>query len=76
MMFSVTTERRDMRELAADGLMTVDAARRFLGVSRSTLYKLMNEGAVPYVQLRGVRRIPRAALVEFVAQNMRFGRSA
>ena len=75
-MSRVTTARRDPRELAADGLMTVDAARRFLGVSRSTLYKLMGDGTVPYVQLRGVRRIPKAALVDLIAANMRSGRGA
>ena len=75
-MIRTTTERRDPRELAADGLMTVEAARRFLGVSRSTLYKLMGDGTVPYVQLRGVRRIPKAALVDLIAANMRTGRGA
>ena len=75
-MFRMTTERRDLRELAADGLMTVDAARRFLGVSRSTLYKLMEDGTVPYVQLRGVRRIPKAALIDLIVANMRSGRGA
>lgn len=75
-MIRTTKARRDPRELAADGLMTVEAARRFLGVSRSTLYKLMSDGVVPYVQLRGVRRIPKAALVDLIAANMRSGRGA
>lgn len=74
MVLRTTTARGDKRELAAQGLMSVEEARRFLGVSRTTLYGLMNAGLVPFVKIGTARRIPRAALVEFVTQNMRFGR--
>jgi excisionase family DNA binding protein len=75
-MVRMTTDRRDPRELAAEGLMTVREAQRFLGISRSKLYQLMGDGVIPFVLVGAGRRIPKAALVEFIAQNLRRGRIA
>ena len=44
---------------------TVEAAR-LLGVGRSTVYLLMGEGRLESVKVGGLRRIPAAALEEYV----------
>lgn len=33
----------------------VSAAAKYLGVSRLTLYKLMNEGVLPYTKIKGLQ---------------------
>jgi len=42
-----------------------------LGVSKRTAYNLVNEGAVPVVQIRGVNRIPAAALETWIEDRER-----
>jgi excisionase family DNA binding protein len=54
-------------QLAEQGLLTVAETSRFLRVSRSTTYNLMNHGLLPWVKIGQCRRIPRAAVVEFVS---------
>jgi excisionase family DNA binding protein len=49
--------------LVHDGLRSVAEACEFLGVSRSTLYLLMDGGQLAYCKIRGARRIPYRALV-------------
>jgi len=43
-------------------------AARVLGVGRTKVYELMRTGALRSVRLDGSRRIPVAALAEFVAR--------
>lgn len=64
---------RDDGQLVADGLMLVLEAARFLKVSRSTVYELMDTGLLVYVKLGRARRIPRRAVVELAAANLRGG---
>lgn len=53
-------------------LMTVDELRRYLRVSRTTAYAMVNRGDVPVVRIgRGRIRIPRVALVRQLAETMR-----
>jgi excisionase family DNA binding protein len=59
--------------LFADGLTDVRGAAAFLCLSRSSLYSLMDAGALPYVKLGRARRIPRRALIEFAAARLRGG---
>jgi excisionase family DNA binding protein len=47
-------------------LSAADVALR-LGVSRNTAYNFISEGIVPVVRIRGVRRVPAAALEIWVA---------
>jgi excisionase family DNA binding protein len=56
--------------LMSDGLATVSEAAAFLGLSRSKLYDLMDQGFLAYVKLDRARRIPRRALVELAAANV------
>ena len=60
-------------DLVADGLMTVQEAAGFLRLSRSTVYTIMDRGELPFVKLGRSRRIPRRALVELAAREMRGG---
>jgi excisionase family DNA binding protein len=57
--------------LLADGLVPVSEAAAFLGVSRSTLYALMERGELPYVKIGRARRVPRRALITLAAARLR-----
>jgi excisionase family DNA binding protein len=59
--------------LIMDGLMTVRDAEEFLHLSRSTLYQMMDAGELAYVKLGRSRRIPRRAVLELAASNLRGG---
>jgi excisionase family DNA binding protein len=50
--------------IVADGLDTVEEARAFLRVSRSTIYSMMGSGTLRYVRLGRSRRIPHRCLIE------------
>lgn len=60
-------------QTVADGLMNVSEAMAFLAVARSTLYQLMETGQLPYVKIGRARRIPRRALIQLAASNLRGG---
>ncbi len=59
--------------LVEDGLMKVAAAAAFLSLSRATLYTLMDRGELPFVKLGRSRRIPKRAVVELAARELRGG---
>ena len=71
------TENKDMNSrpeaLCQEGAMTISESGRFTGWSRSYLYQLMDLGALPYVKHGRTRRIPRRALVQLLATNLRGG---
>ena len=56
--------------LLQDGLVGIQEACRFLAVSRSKLYELMDQRELPFVKIGSARRIPRRALVEFAAAHL------
>jgi excisionase family DNA binding protein len=61
-----TTDDTDARQgMLVDGLVGIEEGRRFLSVSRSTLYGLMDSGQLAYVKFGRNRRIPRRALIAF-----------
>ena len=43
-------------------LMTILDAARVLAISRSTVWKLMDSGALPWVKIGGARRVSAAAV--------------
>ena len=45
----------------------------FLDISRASLYRLINNGALPTVKLIGARRIPRRALIDLAASRVTVG---
>ena len=53
-----------------DGLDRVEEAGRFLEISRSRTYELMDAGELPFVKIGRSRRIPHRALVEFAARSL------
>jgi excisionase family DNA binding protein len=57
-------------EMVSEGMVTVEAARQFLGVSRSTIYALMDAGQLAYVKFGRSRRVPRRALRAFASGNL------
>ncbi len=59
-----------MKELVSDGLDKIADAARFLGLSVSQLYALMQRGDLPFVKIGRSRRIPHRALVELAAQHL------
>jgi excisionase family DNA binding protein len=65
----------DRTELVADGLMKVQEAAEFLRLSRSSLYAMMDAGELAFVKLGRSRRIPKRALVELAARELRGGLS-
>ncbi|MBN8625972.1 MAG: helix-turn-helix domain-containing protein, partial [Planctomycetes bacterium] len=48
----------------------VPEAARFLSVSRSLIYRLINSGVLPTVRIGRSRRIPIRAVIDFAADQM------
>lgn len=58
-------------ELVQDGLVDVAGAEQFTGIRKSLLYRLMGEGSLPYTKIGRRRLIPRRALVQLAARELR-----
>jgi len=56
--------------LVADGLVRVREAAQFTGLSKSTIYTLMDSGRLAYVTIGRSRRIPRRALLRLASTNL------
>lgn len=61
------------QELFEEGLVSVKEAAQFLALSRSTLYELMERGALIYTKLGRARRIPKRALIQLAHANQSGG---
>lgn len=57
-------------ELVAAGLMTVGQVEKFLNLSRSKIYCLMSDGALPFCRIGRSRRVPRQAVLQFAAAHL------
>jgi excisionase family DNA binding protein len=55
-------------QVVTEGLVTLAEAGKFLGLSRATLYVLMDKGELQYCKIGGSRRIPRRALFALAAR--------
>jgi excisionase family DNA binding protein len=62
--------RSPQQELVSEGLQRISEAGRFLGISRSLVYRLINSGALPTVRIGRSRRIPIKAVRELAAANV------
>jgi excisionase family DNA binding protein len=51
-------------------LVRVEEAARILSLSRSTIYEMMDSGELPSVRRGAARRIPVAALHEWIARQV------
>ena len=56
------------REMLVEGVVTVSDAVAFLGLSRTTLWSMMDSGELSWLKLRGKRMIPRRALFDCLNQ--------
>jgi excisionase family DNA binding protein len=56
--------------LVAEGLQRISDTARFLGVSRSLVYRLINSGVLPTVRIGRSRRIPIRAVRDLAATNL------
>ena len=65
----------DREAMISDGLTTVAKAASFLSVGRSTIYALMERGALPYCKINRSRRIPWQAIRQLAAGTLRNGDS-
>ena len=61
----MTTATAEKPTLSLEGLASVREAAAFLSVGRSTIYKLMENGELPFAKIGKCRRIPRRALREY-----------
>jgi excisionase family DNA binding protein len=52
-------------------ILDIDQASEYLSVSRSTLYKLIQRGAVPHMKIGGGVRFSRRMLLEWVEEESR-----
>ena len=50
-------------------LLTIDQAAAALNVGRSTVYELINEDGLPYVLVKGAKRVPVTSLNWWITQN-------
>jgi len=60
----------DKKELVEGGLMRIKEVMKFLGISRSAVYKLLNEKKLSSVKIGGARRIPRKAVIKYAANGL------
>ncbi len=60
----------NQQELVAEGLQRISESAKFLGISRSLVYRLINSGVLPTVRIGRSRRIPIRAVRELAAANV------
>jgi excisionase family DNA binding protein len=57
-------------ELLTDGLDRVSEVAGFLRVSRSQVYRMLDEGLLPSVRIGNARRVPRRAVRELLLRQL------
>lgn len=57
-------------EIIRDGLERVSDTARFLGMSRSYVYRLIKDGVIPSVKIGKSRRVPVRAVRQLALDNM------
>lgn len=62
--------------MAVVKLLSLPVVQERLGISRWTLYKLLNDGELGSVQVRKRRLVSEAQLAEFIERNTVCGRGA
>lgn len=60
----------DNQEMVKDGLMRISKAAKFLDISRSMIYQLLNSGEMRSVKIGRSRRIPIRFLHEFAEKRL------
>ena len=57
-------------EFLSGGFIKVAEAAMFLGVSRSTLYLMMDRGALAYAKFGRSRRLQKSALIQYAQSHV------
>jgi excisionase family DNA binding protein len=57
-------------EMLCDGLERISEAARYLGMSRSHIYRLIRNGVLPSVKIGKSRRVPVRAVRDLALENM------
>jgi excisionase family DNA binding protein len=68
---AATQQELSDRELVADGLVTITEAELLLRLGRTSIYRLMADGSLPFVRIGRARRIPRRAVINLAAAALR-----
>ncbi len=55
------------RDIWLDGAVTVTGAAAMMACSRKTIFVFMKEGRLPWARFGAQRRIPRKAVIDFLA---------
>jgi excisionase family DNA binding protein len=64
------TEVATNTDLVLDGLDRVADVARFLKLSQSTVYDLLDRGLLPSIKIGKSRRVPHRAVLELVAKGL------
>ena len=60
----------DSAAVVYDGAVTLDRACEFLGIKRTSIYRLMNTGQLAWAKVAGRRVVPVAALRRLLADGL------
>jgi excisionase family DNA binding protein len=63
-------DNQKLEEMLSEGLDRIPEVSRYLKVSRSQVYALMERGVLPYVRIGRSRRVPHRAVVDLVMRNL------
>ena len=56
-----------MNDRATERLLKLAEVEQRIGMSRASLYRMMRDGSLRSVKVRGARRVPESAVAEFIA---------
>jgi excisionase family DNA binding protein len=68
-------EEQAQRETLPGGLVRVDKAASWLGISRAGVYRLLDDGQLKGIRIGTARLIPRGEIIEFADRKIREGLS-
>lgn len=54
-----------------EGLLSVTQAAHYMGITRPTVYRLMEAGELPFTRVGRCRRIPKRSIINYLQRNMR-----
>lgn len=57
-------------DILTEGLMSVEDVMSFLQISRSTIWRMMDAGSLPYTNIGRIRRIPRRSVLDLASRNL------
>ena len=70
----ISRAKSQRERMVADGMVTTTEAVEWLGVSRRTLWRMMDRGDLPWVHIGRGRYIPRRALIQLAVDGLKWRR--